>query len=155
MINHNHPAIKPARRGYTLLEIMLVLTIMGVLIAVPAPMFGRAVEQPKLDVAAGNLRSIWSAERFYFLENGRFGTLSDLAADTLTHDLIDPTVLAGTTTYNYGVEPSADGQTFLATATRSSSPQCSGTITIDQTGTIVCQVVYLGRAMTPSLEPHP
>jgi prepilin-type N-terminal cleavage/methylation domain-containing protein len=143
------------RRGYTLLELMIVVTIMGVLIAVPAPMFGRAIEQPKLDVAASNVRSIWAAERFYYLETGKYGSLADLAADTLASDLVDPTVLNGTAFYSYSVAPSADGQSFVATAVRPASSVCSGTVTIDQAGNLACNVSYAGQAMTPSLEPHP
>jgi prepilin-type N-terminal cleavage/methylation domain-containing protein len=143
------------RRGYTLLELMIVVTIMGVLIAVPAPMFGRALEQPKLDVAASNIRSIWAAERFYYLETGRYGALSDLAADSLASDLVDPTILNGTAFYSYTVVPSTDGQSFLATAVRPASSACSGTVTIDQAGNLAWTVTYAGQLMTPSLEPTP
>ena len=149
---------RPHRRGFTILELMIVVTIMGVLIAVPAPMFGRAMEQPKLDVAASNVRSIWAAERFYYLEKGRYGSLSDLAADTLASDLVDPTILSGATFYSYAVAPSPDGNNqsgFVATATRPSSPVCSGTVTIDQAGNLAWNVAYAGQAMTPSLEPKP
>lgn len=143
------------RRGYTLLELMIVVTIMGVLIAVPAPMFGRAIEQPKLDVAASNIRSIWAAERLYYLEKGRYGALSDLAADTLAADLVDPSILSGTAFYSYTVSPSADGQAFVATAVRPASSVCSGTVSIDQAGNLSWNVTYAGVVMTPSLEPHP
>ncbi len=143
------------RRGFTILELMIVVTIMGVLIAVPAPMFGRAIEQPKLDVAASNIRSIWAAERFYYLEKGRYGTLSDLAADALASDLVDPTILNGTAFYSYTVAPSTDGQSFVATATRPTSSVCSGTVTIDGAGNLAWNVAYAGTAMTPSLEPKP
>jgi prepilin-type N-terminal cleavage/methylation domain-containing protein len=142
-------------RGFSLLELTIVLTIMGVLIAVPAPMFGRAIEQPKLDVAASNLRSIWAAERFYYLETGRYGTLSDLAADTLASDLVDPTILNSTAFYSYVIAPASGGQSFIATATRPTSAVCSGTVTIDQAGNLACGVVYAGQVMTPSLEPTP
>jgi prepilin-type N-terminal cleavage/methylation domain-containing protein len=145
----------PRSRGYTLIELMLVVTIMAVLIAVPAPMFARAVEQPKLDVATANLRSIWAAERFYFLENGRYGSLSDLMADTLAHDLIDPTILSGSTFYSYTVVPSLDGLSFVATATRPSSPQCYGTVTIKEKGDLDCEVFYMSQKMKPSMEPLP
>jgi prepilin-type N-terminal cleavage/methylation domain-containing protein len=151
----------PRSRGYTLIELMMVVTILGILIAIPAPMFARAVEQPKLDVATANLRSIWAAERFYFLENGRYGSLSELSAATLANgapnlanDLIDPSILAGSTFYSYTVS-TPDGQSFVATATRPSSAQCFGTVTIDQTGNLTCDVVYMGQKMTPSMEPLP
>ena len=142
-------------RGFSLLELVIVLTIMGVLIAVPAPMFGRAIEQPKLDVAASNARSIWAAERFYYLETGHYGTLADLAADTLASDLVDPTILNGTAFYSYAVALGNGGQSFVATATRPTSAACSGTVTIDQSGNLTCHVAYAGQVMTPSLEPNP
>ncbi len=143
------------RRGFSLLELTVVLTIMGILIAIPAPQFGRAIEQPKLDVAASNLRSIWAAERFYYLETGRYGTLSQLAADALASDLVDSSILNGTAFYAYSVSLAAGNQSFVATAIRPPSSVASGTVTIDQAGNLACNVAYAGQAMTPSLEPHP
>ncbi len=143
------------RRGFSLLELTIVLTIMGVLIAIPAPQLGRAIEQPKLDVAASNIRSIWAAERFYYLENGSYGTLSQLAADALASDLVDPTILNGTAFYGYSVALSNGGQSFIATGVHPASSVCSGTVTIDQTGNLAWNVAYAGQAMTPSLEPNP
>jgi prepilin-type N-terminal cleavage/methylation domain-containing protein len=148
---------KRRSRGFSLLELTVVLMIMGVLIAIPAPRFGQAIEQPKLDVAASDLRSIWAAERFYYLEHGQYGALSDLSADALGSDLVDPSILNGTAFYAYSVAPGSDGtwQTFAATATHPASSTCSGTLAIDQAGNLACNVAYAGRAMTPSLEPSP
>jgi prepilin-type N-terminal cleavage/methylation domain-containing protein len=143
------------RRGYTLAEVAVVVTIMAVLVAAPAPRFGRSLEQPKLDMAAATLRAIWAAERFYYLENGRYGSLSDIAADPLAADLIDPSVLSGSTFYAFSVVPAGDGQSFLATAVRPTTVPCSGPLTIDQTGALSSSVFYLGQTMTPSLEPLP
>ena len=155
------------RRGFTILELMIVVTIMGVLIAIPAPMFGRAIEQPKLDVAVANLRSIWAAERLYYLENGRYAPLPDpanpQATGTLPADLIDPTIVSGTAFYSYVVvagsaEQGSDGTwktSFTATATRMGSSSCSGSITITEKGTLSSFVTYAGQSspMRPSLEP--
>jgi prepilin-type N-terminal cleavage/methylation domain-containing protein len=144
-----------ARRGYTLVEIVVVLTIMGVLIALPAPYFVRAVEQAKLDVAGGNLRAIWAAERLYFLQSGRFGLLTNLGSNPpASTDLIDGTIVAGTTFYAYSISVSTDGQSFTATATHPAGSQCAGSITINQAGTLVSSVTYGSLVMTPSLEPH-
>jgi prepilin-type N-terminal cleavage/methylation domain-containing protein len=153
------PATNPtpiaARRGYTLVEIVVVLTIMGVLIAIPAPFFVRAIEQAKLDVAAANLRAIWSAERLYFLQYNRFGLLTDLASNPpASTDLIDGTIVAGTTFYAYTIVVATDGQSFTATATRPGGSQCAGYLTINQSGTLVCSVMFGTQPMTPSLEPH-
>lgn len=152
-------AIHSARRGFTLLEVTVVMTIMGVMLAIPAPMFFRAVEQSKLDVAAGNLRAIWGAQRFYYLEYGRFGTLDELAPDpdpsvapsTLHAALIEPTIASGATFYVYTVSP--DG--LSATARHPGAARYQGAITIDQNGTLTCGVTCAGEPMSPSLEPNP
>src|SRR3954465_1057644 len=103
----------------TLMEVAVVMTIMGIMIAIPVPTFLQSIEQSKLDVAAGHLRSVWSAERFYHLEHGRYGTLAELAAGAGGgDDLIEPTIAAGETFYGYTIVPGGDGQSFVATAVR-------------------------------------
>ena len=164
-------ATHSARRGFSLLEVTVVMTIMGVMLAIPAPMFFRAVEQSKLDVAAGNLRAIWGAQRFYYLEYGRFGTLDELAPDpdpsvapsSLHAALIEPTIAAvpSETFYTYTIELADDGlgQSFDATATHPATPSlcCIGSISIDESGTFDpdVSVTYNSIRMYPSLEPKP
>ena len=94
-----------SRPGWTLVEVAVVLAVMGVLIAVGIPTFGRAVEQSRADLAAANLRAVWSAERLYWLENNTYTT--DLSA-LQALGLLDPTVVTAATVYVYQV-PSADG----------------------------------------------
>ena len=142
----------PRRRGFTLLEVVIVMTIMGVLIAIPTPIFLRAVEQSKLDIATANLRSIWSAQRLYRMENGRYGSLSELAPGG-DQNLLDPTILSASTFYGYTIVTSSDGQTFVATAQHPVTSQCNGTITIDDSGTLSCNITFSGVSMSPSLEP--
>ena len=57
------------RRGFTLTELMVVTTLIGVMAAMSIPSFQRAVEQSRADIAAANLRAIWAAERLFWLEN--------------------------------------------------------------------------------------
>jgi type IV pilus assembly protein PilE len=144
------------RRGFTLMEVVVVLTIMGVLIAIPIPTFQRAIEQSKLDVAAGHLRSIWAAQRFYRLEHGRYGSLADLAPGTAGADnLVEPSLISGTTFYDYSIALTIDGQSFVATALHPVQTRCTGSLTIDDGGTLVSGVTYNGEPMTPSMEPGP
>ena len=125
---------RATRRGYTIVEIMVVLTMMGILMSVAATSFRRALEQSRFDLAAANLRSIWTAERLYWLEHhtyaGGAGGLNFLVGE----GLIDPSMVADARFYSYAI-PSADSTTFTATATRINSPWI-GTITIDQTGAL-------------------
>ena len=142
------------RRGFTLVEVVVVMTIMGIMIAIPTPMFLRAVEQSKLDVNAANLRAIWNAERLYRLEHGRFGSISDLLPGG-DENLIDPSIVSATAYYQYAISVSADGRSFTVSAQHPGSSRCYGSIAIDQDGTLTCQVYYDGAVMTPSLEPEP
>lgn len=70
----------PARRsGFTLLEMMAVLTITGVLLSFSVPKIGKSAEAVRVDKAASELRSLWRAERRYKLERGSFAPdISDL-----------------------------------------------------------------------------
>ncbi len=144
------------RRGYTLIEVVVVITIMTVMISVPVPLFLRTVEQSKLDIATGQLRAIWSAERFYRLEHGGFGSLGDLSPSAGgDDDLIGPLASSPDFPYTYSISVSEDGQSFVASAAHSVQPHCQGTLSIDQTGTLTNTVTYDGQPMTPSLEPGP
>ena len=150
------PQRRPPRPGFTLMEVLIVLVIMGVLISIPVPTFMRSVEQSKLDVAAGHLRAIWAAERFFHLENGRYGSLAELAPGTGgDDDLIEPTLVSGATFYAYSITVAADGQSFVASAVHPDHPRCVGSLSIDESGTLSCEVTYNGETMTPSLEPTP
>jgi prepilin-type N-terminal cleavage/methylation domain-containing protein len=116
--------------GFSLLEVMIVLTIMGVLIAMAAPTFQRSLEQARADVAGANLRAIWSAQRLYWLENHSYtNDLNQLQS----LGLLDPTIVAATTVYTYAIT-AADSNAFTATATRTGSARWNGGFTIDQTG---------------------
>jgi prepilin-type N-terminal cleavage/methylation domain-containing protein len=127
--------------GYTIVEMMVVLTMMGVLLSIAAPSFHQALEQSRFDLAAANLRSVWSAERLYWLENRVYA--SDLNT-LMTAGLIDPSMLSNTQFYSWAIS-SPDGTTFTASATRINSTTWTGTLTIDQTGTLTGSLQAPGR----------
>jgi type II secretory pathway pseudopilin PulG len=112
------------------MEMLVVLVVIGVLLALCAPSFHRAVEQARADVAAANLRAVWAAERLYWLDNHTYtSNWADL------QPLLDPSIPSGTPFYAYAIT-AADGATFSATATRTGSSTWSGQLTVDQTGTV-------------------
>jgi prepilin-type N-terminal cleavage/methylation domain-containing protein len=130
------------RRGMSLIEIMLVLLIIGVLLASVAPSFRRSLEQSHADIAAANLRSIWTAERLYWLENRTF---CDSLSTLQSLDLVDATIVAAAEPYGYSL--SADATTFTAEATRAGSNVWSGNLAIDETGAVTGSVSN-GRGTT-------
>ena len=133
-----------------MIEVMVVLIVMGILISMSAPSFRRAIEQTRADVAGANLRSIWSAQRLYWLEHRTYCT--DLS-EFVTLGLIDSTVASSTTIYVYAIQ-SADANVFTATATRTGSTVWSGDFTIDQTGVgrLMEIGVELGRKTRPDIK---
>jgi prepilin-type N-terminal cleavage/methylation domain-containing protein len=106
--------IRPS--GFTLMELVVTLAIMGVMIAMSAPRFGRSIEQSKADFAAANLRAIWAAQKMYWLENHAYaGDLPTLRTLGLLDPLLDPTTPTGDYTYTV---TSSGSDNFQATATR-------------------------------------
>jgi prepilin-type N-terminal cleavage/methylation domain-containing protein len=135
------PGFSRRRGGFTLPEILVVLTLMAVMIAMAAPSFQKAVEKAKADVAIANLRAVWAAERFFWLDNRAYtANLGQL----VTLDLLNAELTAGTSPYVYTVSTSIDGETFVATATHITGSSWSGSFTIDQTGTVGGKVTSPG-----------
>lgn len=130
----------------TFVEVLLVAVLMGILFAMAAPSFVDTVEQAHADIAGANLQSIWSAERFYWLENRTYTT--NLAA-LEAQGLLDPAVVAGTRRYSFSIA-AADDASFTAEATRINSGLWGGTFQVDETGTVGGVVQAYGHSdITP------
>jgi type II secretory pathway pseudopilin PulG len=129
------------------MELSIAIIIAGILIAFVVPSFSRVTEQNKVDAAAQYLRSIWSAERVYWLENRAFtDSLSDLNA----LGLIDAKIAAGDDGYFSYTITAASASTFNVAAIRNGSTVWTGTLTIDQDGTLAGFVSGSGgNVLTP------
>ena len=60
--------------GFTLIEVMIVIAIMGLMIAAIAPDLFRNVEKAEKTRVASDIRQIESALKFYRLDNYRYPT---------------------------------------------------------------------------------
>lgn len=65
----NRPA---ASRGFTLIEIMVVMVILGLLVAIVAPNIMGRSDQAKVTIAATQLKNIQSALDLYRLDNSQY-----------------------------------------------------------------------------------
>jgi Tfp pilus assembly protein PilE len=125
------------------MELMVVVTIVGVLAAMAMPSYRLAIRQSRADIAAANLRAIWAAERLYWLEYHSYtdklnkNTPSTIGVVSLVElGLLDSAMFpSNSTNYTYDGPTPSGGMitTFTATAT---SPDGDIILTIDDSGKI-------------------
>jgi len=68
---------KQHERGFTLLEIMVVLVIIGVLAAMVAPRFIERADEAKVDATRAQIKNIEQAMKLYRLQHGSYPSSSE------------------------------------------------------------------------------
>ena len=117
-------------RGFTLLELMIVVIVIGVLATLAIPRFSRAVEKARQSEAYSNLGTLRLSEFRYRAEWSGFTT------DLKILDVENPNDILETNRY-FSYTVTTDGG-LLITATRNSTKwsEASYTITLDEAGTV-------------------
>ncbi len=106
-------AARVARRGFTLIEIMIVVLIIGILLAIAVPNFVKARESSRTKACIGNLKQIDAAKEQWAMDNQK-----------ATGDAVTDTDIFGTTSYIKAKPtcPSGGAYTLGGVGT---SPTCS------------------------------
>lgn len=104
-------------RGFTLIELMIVIAIMAILSALMVPNFVRARSVGQLVACKSNLKSIATAMEVYAIDHkGRYpNALSDLAIASqqyLVKIPVCPAVMADTYSSTYSMCPKPENYTF-------------------------------------------
>ena len=125
-------------KGFTLIELMIVVVIIGILAALAIPRFMRSTTKSKQSEAKQLLKQIYTMERAYRQEFDAYclnGSTASAAAPN-GFNRIGVEVMA-TSRYVYTMVAAADA--FTCTATGNLDDDVANDVwTIDQTGTLTC-----------------
>jgi prepilin-type N-terminal cleavage/methylation domain-containing protein len=121
-----------AEKGFTLVELMIVVVIVGILAGVSIPMYSRSAERARISEAVGALGSIRSAMRIYYAEHRTYENNSFKDGERVTKGGVLYVTEAGldgryfsTECYHFDGDATADSFKIKAIGDSSTAPEAS------------------------------
>jgi prepilin-type N-terminal cleavage/methylation domain-containing protein len=130
--------MRKSNKGFTLIELMIVVVIVGILAALAIPRFMKAATKAKQAEARGILKQVYTMQKAYFVENDAYcrnGIIANAGAP-LT---FAPLAIEIISTARYDYTMAVNGVNFTCTATANLDDDATvDTWTIDDMGDLIC-----------------
>ena len=109
------------KKGFTLIELMIVVAIIGILAAIAIPNFLRFQAKSKQSEAKTNLKAIFTAEKSYFAEKDTYSTFATIgfapeAGNRYSYSVNGAEIIVGSTSAAAAAGVTLTATTFLAGA---------------------------------------
>ncbi|MBI4845337.1 MAG: type II secretion system protein [Candidatus Omnitrophica bacterium] len=122
------------KKGFTLVELLMVVIIIGILVTLAVPNYYRSIERAKAGKAKAAMDAIRKAEIQYRAFNDEYidlnGDMAELEPYDLPADIVDD---ANDSDWTYSVDGSGE-DAMLIHAERDDGPNATEELTMDQDG---------------------
>ncbi len=114
-----------SKKGFTLIEVLIVVIILGILATLAVPQFTRMISRARLAEAWAGLGAVRTAQSVYWMEKSAYaGVITDLDCDASAGDF-NFTVTGGGAAYKAIATGAGDAAGLVATMTSAGVRTCT------------------------------